>query len=93
MPRPIITRQVANAAGACFAAGDSIRRVAAAIGVQPAAIKQALDRGRSPDAPPHLQRMKERYDAYQAEENRREATRERLRIKLSRIRALEQKAG
>lgn len=68
MPRPIIARQVANAAGACFAAGDSIRRVAAAIGVQPTAIKQALDRGRSPDAPPHLQRMKERYDAYQAEE-------------------------
>ena len=83
-PRPsVINGPVAVAAGACFAAGDSIRRVADTIGVQPMSVLRALERGRAADAPEHLQRMAERYDEYQADEARREARRERLRTRLA----------
>ena len=84
MPTPqIITRAVANAAGDCFEAGDSIRGVAGAIGIQPSAVQHALVRGRNPQAPAHLQRMASRYDAYQAEEAKRRTRREQLRAKLA----------
>ena len=84
MPSPaIITRSVVNAAGACFEAGDSIRQVAAAIGVRPSSVASALHRGRNPNAPSYLRRMAAKYDAYQAEEQHREARRERLRAKLA----------
>ena len=80
---PIIDRQVAHAAGACFESGVSIRGVASAIGIQPSAVKNALDRGRRPEAPWYLQRMVDRYDAYRVEEGKRDVQRERLRTRLA----------
>ena len=87
MPRPsntVFTTPVANAAGDCFEVGETIRRVASAIGVQPTSVTAALERGRRPDAPDALRRMSELYDARQAEEARLRLLRDRMRERLAR---------
>ena len=87
MPRPsntVFITPVANAAGDCFEVGETIRRVASAIGVQPTSVTAALARGRRPDAPDALRRMSELYDARQAEEARLRLLRDRMRERLAR---------
>ncbi len=87
MPRPsttVFTAAVANAAGDCFEIGETIRRVASAIGVQPTSVTAALHRGRRPDAPEALRRMSALYDARQAEEARLRLLRDRMRGRLAR---------
>ena len=87
MPRPsttVFTAQVADAAGECFAIGETVRRVASAIGVQPTSVTAALERGRRPDAPDALRLMSERYDARQAEERRLRLLRDGMRGRLAR---------
>ena len=80
----MFTSQVANAAGDCFEVGETIRRVASAIGVQPTSVTAALERGRRPDAPDALRRMSEIYDAHQAEEDNLRLLRDRMRGRLAR---------
>ena len=87
MPRPsttVFTAAVANVAGDCFEIGETIRRVASAIGVQPTSVTAALHRGRRPDAPEALRRMSALYDARQAEEARLRLLRDRMRGRLAR---------
>ena len=87
MGRPsttVFTAEVADAAGDCFAIGETIRRVASAIGVQPTSVTAALERGRRPDAPDALRRMSEKYDAQQAEDAKLRLVQERLRERLAR---------
>ena len=80
----MFTSQVANAAGDCFEVGETIRRVASAIGVQPTSATAALERGRRPDAPDALRRMSEIYDARQAEDAKLRLLRDRMRGRLAR---------
>ena len=80
----MFTSQVANAAGDCFEVGETIRRVARAIGVQPTSVTAALERGRRPDAPDALRRMSEIYDARQAEDAKLRLLRDRMRGRLAR---------
>ncbi len=80
----MFTSQVANAAGDCFEVGETIRRVASAIGVQPTSVTAALERGRRPDAPDALRRMSEIYDARQAEDAKLGLLRDRMRGRLAR---------
>ena len=80
----MFTSQVANAAGNCFEVGETIRRVASAIGVQPTSVTAALERGRRPDAPDALRRMSEIYDARQAEDAKLRLLRDRMRGRLAR---------
>ena len=87
MPRPnttLFTAAVASAAGDCFQIGETIRRVASAIGVQPTSVTAALARGRRPDAPAALRRMSELYDERQAEEARLRLLLDRMRGRLVR---------
>ena len=79
MARPRHSRfpaPVAIAAARCFKAGETVRAVADAMGVNASSVWKALERGRQPGAPSHLRRMAETHDA-----NR--GTRMRLRLDLS----------
>ena len=73
---PRFPEPVAIAAAQCFKAGDTVRGVAAAVGVNASSVLKALDRGRQPGAPLYLKRMAQACDS-----NR--DTRKSLRLDLS----------
>ena len=79
MARPRHTRfpaPVAIAAAQCFKAGETVRGVADAMGINASSVLKALERGRQRRAPAHLRRMAEAHDG-----NR--STRKRLLLDLS----------
>lgn len=60
---PRFPEPVAIAAAECFKRGETVRGVAAAIGVHASSVMKALNRGRQRGAPSYLKRMAQAYDS------------------------------
>ena len=74
MARPRHTRfpsPVAIAAARCFKAGETVRGVADAMGVNASSVLKVLERGRQRGAPAHLRRMAESHDGNRSTRTRR----------------------